>query len=350
MVDAKWKKFERLVAALHIAEQKGAKVVWNDIINGRQFDVTVRFKAGLYNYLTVIECKNYTNSVPVRDVEAFITKSNDVNADKSVIVSSNGFQSGAIQVAEKHKVALVTLKKLNTLTAEETANDFSPVLLIFFFRFQIENKNDYIAIPEEIGILKLFMRESKVIGKHINTTPEKIAERYVNEAINSATNIPQTIKIDLPPKTEFIQPNGIFRYKVSSFLFDYCLISVNNLTSTEGLGVDYYLSGDVFELKDEKSGESTLIDTSLFDYGFDTKIEAGKFYENPKLDFYYYCEEINKKSVRMCLVESYQNNHLIQAEFIISVENTKQFIEIKDDNKLMRLKSIYKKFRSNNIS
>ncbi len=49
----KWKKFERLVAAIHSAEQKGASVKWNDAINGRQFDVTIRFKEGFYDYLTV---------------------------------------------------------------------------------------------------------------------------------------------------------------------------------------------------------------------------------------------------------------------------------------------------------
>jgi hypothetical protein len=53
-----WKLFEKIVAAIHHAESRGAKVVWNDKINGRQFDVTVRFLHGLYEYLTVIECKD----------------------------------------------------------------------------------------------------------------------------------------------------------------------------------------------------------------------------------------------------------------------------------------------------
>jgi len=48
-----------------------AQVKWNDSINGRQFDVTLRFRKGLYDYLTVIECKDYSSSVPVGEVEAF---------------------------------------------------------------------------------------------------------------------------------------------------------------------------------------------------------------------------------------------------------------------------------------
>ena len=64
MVNKKWKMFERVVAAIHLAEQKGATVRWNETIKGRQFDVTVRFKNGLYEYLTVVECKDYATPAP----------------------------------------------------------------------------------------------------------------------------------------------------------------------------------------------------------------------------------------------------------------------------------------------
>jgi len=70
-----WKLFEKIVAAIHYAESRGAKVVWNDKINGKQFDVTVRFQHGLRDYLTVIECKDYKKPVSVDKVEAFVTKS-----------------------------------------------------------------------------------------------------------------------------------------------------------------------------------------------------------------------------------------------------------------------------------
>src|SRR5439155_116880 len=68
MANKKWKMFERVVAAIHLAEQKGATVRWNETIKGRQFDVTVRFKNGLYEYLTVVECKDYATTVPAEKV------------------------------------------------------------------------------------------------------------------------------------------------------------------------------------------------------------------------------------------------------------------------------------------
>ena len=84
---------------MHHAESTGAAVTWNDEINGRQFDVTVRFKFGLHNYLTVIECKDYSSKVSVEKVDAFVTKARDVNANKAVLISSQGFQSGCFPVA-----------------------------------------------------------------------------------------------------------------------------------------------------------------------------------------------------------------------------------------------------------
>src|ERR1700730_13796760 len=107
MASEKWKHFERLVAAIHKAADQGAEVRWNEKINGRQFAVTVRFKKGLYDYLTVVECKDYATPVPVGDVEAFVTKAKDAHANCAVIASPNGFQSGAQDVAAKHDMKLI---------------------------------------------------------------------------------------------------------------------------------------------------------------------------------------------------------------------------------------------------
>jgi restriction endonuclease Mrr len=91
-----------LVTAVHQAADEGAEVRWNDKINGRQFDVTIRFKKGLYEYLTVVECKNYETPIPVEKVEAFDTKASDAHADRAVMASTSGFWRGAQDVAARH--------------------------------------------------------------------------------------------------------------------------------------------------------------------------------------------------------------------------------------------------------
>ena len=102
---------ERLVAAMHVAKTPDVAVRWNDAINGRQFDVTLRFRKGVHDYLTVIECKDFADAVPVEKVEAFVTKADDAGADKAVMVSSAGFQSGALAAARRHNVRLFTIEE-----------------------------------------------------------------------------------------------------------------------------------------------------------------------------------------------------------------------------------------------
>jgi hypothetical protein len=113
MTEKKWKMFERIVAAIHLAEQKGATVKWDETIKGRQFDVTVRFKHGLYEYLSVVECKDYATPVPAEKVDALVTKFRDVGADKAIMVAASGFQAGAIDVAKRHGIQLFSLKALS---------------------------------------------------------------------------------------------------------------------------------------------------------------------------------------------------------------------------------------------
>jgi hypothetical protein len=112
----KWKKFEKLVTAVHMARSNGAKVTYDDKVAGkrtgreRQIDISVRFEHSFYTYFVVVECKDYKTAVPISDVEAFKTKLEDVGADKGVMVASNGFQQGAIETANAHNIELFTLE------------------------------------------------------------------------------------------------------------------------------------------------------------------------------------------------------------------------------------------------
>ena len=135
--EPKWKKFEKLIAVIHQAEQQGANVVWNDNINWRQFDVTIRFKLGFYNYLVVIESKDQSSPVPVTDIEAFITKSHDVGANKAIMVSSSGFQSGAKEVALKHNIELFNLSEILDLPEEMLSDEIIPALNIYDIKFKM---------------------------------------------------------------------------------------------------------------------------------------------------------------------------------------------------------------------
>jgi len=78
------------------------------------FDITIETFIGNsdeYSLLTVIECKNYKNPVPVGDIEEFKSNINQVSAHntKGIIVSNNTFQEGAYKSARNTGLGLVRI-------------------------------------------------------------------------------------------------------------------------------------------------------------------------------------------------------------------------------------------------
>jgi len=154
----KWELFERLVAAIHHAESQGARVVWNDKINKDQFDVTVRFQYGLYEYLTVIECKDHRRPVVKEKIDAFVTKSGRAKANKAVMVSANGYQEGSLEVAKDEKIELYTLTQLNRIPEEILSARFTPGLHLRNIVIHSSEPKCSIELPKETNILTYIVR------------------------------------------------------------------------------------------------------------------------------------------------------------------------------------------------
>jgi restriction system protein len=90
------------------------KAVHLDKLNGLDgeytIDVTVRFKAlAGAQFLTVVECKKHKNSIKREVVQALREKQLSLGAQKAMIFATADFQSGAIEYAGKHGIALVQI-------------------------------------------------------------------------------------------------------------------------------------------------------------------------------------------------------------------------------------------------
>jgi hypothetical protein len=73
------------------------------------FDLSVEISlpgAEAFSVLVVVECKNYSSSVGVGDIEEFESKLRQVNASKGILVSTAEFQSGAIAFARSKRIGL----------------------------------------------------------------------------------------------------------------------------------------------------------------------------------------------------------------------------------------------------
>lgn len=109
-----WNGFEQLIAKLH---ETGNVTVERDVVltgrSGapRQIDVLVRHKQGLYEHLVVVECKYWNSAIERLHVDALTTTIREVGADRGVIFSTSGFQSGAIAQAKQDNIELFKVRE-----------------------------------------------------------------------------------------------------------------------------------------------------------------------------------------------------------------------------------------------
>jgi restriction system protein len=72
-------------------------------------DVTAKFSALGADFCVVVECKHHKRKVERQDVQVLHTKLLSLGAQKAMLFSTSGFQSGAIEYADAHGIALVQL-------------------------------------------------------------------------------------------------------------------------------------------------------------------------------------------------------------------------------------------------
>lgn len=86
-----------------------------------EIDVVARFKAlGGASFVVLVECKKHSNPIKRELVQVLKDKQQSLGAQKSMLVSTADFQSGAKEYAQKHGIALVQL--VNGMAAYIQAN------------------------------------------------------------------------------------------------------------------------------------------------------------------------------------------------------------------------------------
>ncbi|MCF8079075.1 MAG: restriction endonuclease [Desulfobacterales bacterium] len=108
-------KFEQLTAEIFealTARNEFESVSKNIKLPGpdgdREIDVLITGKVGPFDVKTIVECKDYKKKVNVQIVDALQSKMVDVNANKAVLVSRNGFSRSAIKKAGRLGISLCT--------------------------------------------------------------------------------------------------------------------------------------------------------------------------------------------------------------------------------------------------
>lgn len=76
-----------------------------------QIDIKVTFEFLGADFVILIECKRYKNSIKRETVQILNDKVINLGAHKGILVAASGFQSGAIEYAKSHGIALATVVK-----------------------------------------------------------------------------------------------------------------------------------------------------------------------------------------------------------------------------------------------
>lgn len=106
--------FEKVVAEIQRQVDPNAVVSHNKKLidrlgHRRQFDVVIEGRFAGQEILGVIECKDLKKRVGTPEVDAFVTKSNEINANFKVLVSRRGFSTPAIEKARHYGIQTLSL-------------------------------------------------------------------------------------------------------------------------------------------------------------------------------------------------------------------------------------------------
>jgi hypothetical protein len=94
-----------------------------------EIDVSIEFTLSGMHIMVLAECKRYTRSVGVDEVLEFAARIDDIGAHKGIIVSTAGFQEGAIRVAISKGIALATAKGMSLVYCSYMSSMANPSLI-----------------------------------------------------------------------------------------------------------------------------------------------------------------------------------------------------------------------------
>jgi len=117
-----WERYQHQTADL--LREIGFAAEVNDPLqapNGvvHRVDVSARIALAGVSVLWIVECKLWNRAVPKEKVSALKDIVNDLGADRGLLMSEKGFQSGAVNLAAAKNVTLSSLDELRTSTAEQ---------------------------------------------------------------------------------------------------------------------------------------------------------------------------------------------------------------------------------------
>jgi len=211
-----WKKFEDLAASIQSELAPDANVTANAKLLGksgalRQIDILIKQKAGQYDLLIAVDCKDYKNPVDIKDVETFLGLLSDVGAHKGAMVAANGFTTAAKERAASAGIDLFRLVD----TADHKWRSYVSIPAVYvdyqigFYTFSISWKGRGELRMEDLRYMPILRSDGSLIDCACNLVLDRWEDHTIPGAPGEHRDVPLTSEATFLPS-----PSGHFEATV----------------------------------------------------------------------------------------------------------------------------------------
>lgn len=132
-----WQNYEN--SAYDLFRSTGYPCQRNIVLPGargsHQIDILVNLNILIGDHTWLVECKNWSRPVGKRELLSFKSVIDDIGADHGYLLSENGFQKGAHEMARSFNISLFTLAELQEkfirdqlLPSHQQSNEFNVIV------------------------------------------------------------------------------------------------------------------------------------------------------------------------------------------------------------------------------
>ncbi|WP_372519550.1 restriction endonuclease [Candidatus Ruminimicrobiellum ovillum] len=232
--------FDAIIKADNIVGQKNIKIEMHKKISDncgveREFDIYWEYEIAGITYKTVIECKDYNNTISVDKIDAFIGKLKDIPDLKGIFATRKGYQAGAKQKAITNKIDLLIVRELTN--DDFTDKDGNPLLRAV--QTNITILPSFKILDLNITLDKQYIQNNKIdekqfLGKKIYDTEQTLIEdlsknktylliELLKDIINNCKHIPGIYEKSLCFDNAFITYQNKTKTKLKEIKIKYCI-------------------------------------------------------------------------------------------------------------------------------
>src|ERR1700734_2228505 len=255
------------------------------------------------------------------------------------MASTSGFQAGAERVAKNHNMTLIHVTDASNIDLSMFGANWGPTIPAFHIkRVELEySDGEKTALPEQSNAMEYYVGHVIIEEGSQRGSLAEVLQNQVQVLLQKGAEACENHVVDCEPDTRVIAPDdGEIPLKpLARIHFQAGMSTAQTLTGP--VKFDPYLLLHDVNVRDVASGEERHFSQHGLALGIDTTFEESKFYEQPQLAMYYYCDRIEGEIATLYLVESFQNGQLVRCRLKVNTEHACRYVPVTEAATIQRL-------------